>query len=503
VGLMRFGEAPDRPAAASDDLRVRLQSALTTIDELRQENARLRALLTGLSTPLPIPAAECPAPAVGDVSIDAHSPDADKIALFRQLFRGREDVYALRWEARDGRSGYAPALRPGARRERGQRPDPRVLLPLDDQVFQSHLLGHHVIGIYPLLDDETCWLLAIDFDKSSWQADIDAVWRACDAIGVPASVERSRSGRGGHIWIFFDRPVAAATARNLGCALLTQAIDHRHQIGLTSYDRLFPSQDTIPKGGFGNLIALPLQRLARREENTVFMDRNFQPFPDQWRYLASVNRLRAADCDRIVRNAARAGTILGVDASWFETDEEADQPWNLAPSRRRVETRIPGPLPAAVDVVIANRVFIATAGLPSPLISRLRRLAAFPNPEFYRAQVMRLWTGNKPRVIDCSESFPSHLALPRGALGEARTLLERHGIRIDLRDQRQFGTSVSLTFRGELAVAQQEAANALAAHDLGVLAAPTAFGKTVIGAWLIAQRGVNTLVLVHRQQLAD
>lgn len=503
VSLMQLSEEADRRAAVSNDLEIRLQSALATIDELRRENARLQALAAGVAVPTPPLLTSPPGSAIDDVTVDAHSPGGEKIALFRRLFRGREDVYAHRWEARDGRSGYSPALRPGARRERGQQPDPEVVLPLDDEVVQSHLLGRRVIGIYPLLDNETCWLLAIDFDKSSWQADIGAVWRACDALGVPAAVERSRSGRGGHIWIFFDRPVAATIARNLGCALLTQAIDHRHQIGLASYDRLFPSQDTMPKGGFGNLIALPLQRLARRDDNTVFLDRDFQPFPDQWRYLASVNRFSAADCERIVSKAARAGTILGVGASWFETDEEANQPWTLKPSRRRVEARIAGPLPAAVEVVIANRVFIATADLPPALVSRLRRLAAFPNPEFYRAQAMRLWTGNKPRVIDCSEDFPAHLALPRGALDEVRSLLERHGVRVDIRDQRQFGVPVSLTFHGELTPAQREAADALAAHDLGVLVAPTAFGKTVIGAWLIARRGVNTLVLVHRQQLAD
>jgi superfamily II DNA or RNA helicase len=500
---MRLSDEADGHAAASDELKAQLQSALSTIDQLRQENARLQAMVARVAEPTPTLLRSPAGTAIRDVKVDAHSSNGDKIALFRRLFRGREDVYADRWEARDGRSGYSPVLRPGARRERGQRPDSEVLLPLDDEAVRSHLLGQQVIGIYPLLDDETCWLLAIDFDKSSWQDDIAAVWRACDTLGVPAAVERSRSGRGGHIWIFFDRPVAAAIARNLGCTVLTQAIDHRHQIGLASYDRLFPSQDTMPKGGFGNLIALPLQRLARREDNSVFLDRDFQPFADQWRYLATVSRLPAADCERIVREAARAGTILGVDASWFETDEEADRPWNLTPSRRRVEARIAGPLPAAVEVVIANRVFIATVDLPPALVSRLRRLAAFPNPEFYRAQAMRLWTGNKPRMIDCSEDFPAHLALPRGTLDEVQRLLERHGIRADVRDQRQSGVPVSLTFHGELTPVQQEAADAVAAHDFGVLAAPTAFGKTVIGAWLIGRRGVNTLVLVHRQQLAD
>ncbi len=487
-----------------DELESQLAQALATVRDLRAENERLRALLVdGRSEPTKATPNPPAASDTADAGIGAHSPEAEKIALFRGLFRGRDDVYAYRWEGRDGRSGYSPALRPGAKRQKGQRPDPSVLLPLDDDVVHSHLVGQRVIGVYPLLEDETCWFLAIDFDKSTWQEDVREVLQAGDALGVPAALERSRSGRGGHVWIFFDSPIAAATARNLGCALLTKALDHRHQIGFDSYDRLFPSQDTMPKGGFGNLIALPLQRVARRGENTVFLDLSFQPFPDQWRFLGSVRRLSVADCERIVRDVARAGTILGIDASWFETDEDEGEPWRLTPSRRRREAPITGPLPTGVQVVIANRVFIPKAGLPPALISRLRRLSAFQNPEFYRAQAMRLWTGDKPRVIDCSEDFPEHLALPRGSLGEVLKLFESHGIWVEVRDERQSGAPVPLTFHGELTAAQLEAAEAIAAHDIGVLAAPTAFGKTVIGAWLIAKRGVNTLVLVHRQQLAD
>ena len=487
-----------------EELESRLAEALATVRDLRAENERLRVLLVNRRSEPPVMTPNLQAAShMTAAGVDAHSPETEKIALFRGLFRGRDDVYAYRWEGRDGRSGYSPALRPGAKRQKGQRPDPGVLLPLDDDVVHSHLLGQRVVGIYPLLEDETCWFLAIDFDKSTWQDDAVEVLRACDALGVPAALERSRSGRGGHIWIFFDGPIAAATARNLGCALLTRALDDRHEIGFGSYDRLFPSQDTVPKGGFGNLIALPLQRVARRGNNSVFIDRDFQPFPDQWQYLASMNRLPTGECERIVRDAARTGTILGIDASWFETDREASEPWRLTPSRRRHEAPIIGPLPAAVQLVVANRVFIPKSGLPPTLLSRLRRLSAFQNPEFYRAQAMRLWTGDKPRVIDCSEDFPEHLALPRGSLGQILKLFESHGIWVEVRDERQAGAPVSLTFHGELTAAQLEAAEAIAAHDIGVLAAPTAFGKTVIGAWLIAKRGVNTLVLVHRQQLAD
>jgi len=210
-----------------------------------------------------------------------------------------------------------------------------------------------------------------------------------------------------------------------------------------------------------------------------------------------------ADCERIVHEAARAGKILGIDARWFETDDDAREPWRLPPSRRRPDTPIEGVMPSSAQVVLANRVFVDKSGLPPVLLGRLRRLAAFQNPEFYRAQAMRLWTGGKPRIIDCSEEFPEHLALPRGSLEEVVRLLEGQGIWTTIKDERNPGVACNFTFGGELSAEQQQAAEAIAAHDIGVLAAPTAFGKTVIGAWLIAKRGVNTLVLVHRQQLAD
>jgi len=486
------------------DLEARLADALATIGALRSENERLKRLLEPAKFEL-TQVDEIRRPdIVGTVGgLDAHSSEASKIGLFRSLFRGRDDVYAYRWEGRDGKTGYSPALRPGIRRQKGQRPDLKALLPLDAEVIQSHLLGRRVVGIYPLLDDETCWLLAIDFDKASWQSDVVEVMRSCAELGVPASIERSRSGRGAHVWVFFSSPVPATTARNLGCAMLTHALERRNQIGFDSYDRLFPSQDTMPKGGFGNLIALPLQRLARQAGNTVFLDSSLKPYEDQWHYLSSVRRLGLADCERIVREAARAGKILGIDAHWFETDEDAREPWRLPPSRRRLDGPIEGPLPTSVEIVFANLVFVAKTGMPPVLLGRLRRLAAFQNPEFYRAQAMRLWTGGMPRIVDCSEEFPDHLALPRGSLDETVKLLERQGIWTSIKDEREAGVSCDFTFTGELTSEQQLAAEAMAAHDIGVLAAPTAFGKTVIAAWLIASRGVNTLVLVHRQQLAD
>lgn len=228
------------------ELEDRLVSALAEITELRAENERLRGLVSHLPASEARP--EQPGAALEGPRLDAQAPEEDKVRIFRGLFRGREDVYAYRWEGRDGRSGYSPALRPGARRQKGERPNPELLLPLNDDAIRGHLLGHRIVGIYPLLEDETCWFLAIDFDKASWQIDVAEVMRSCRELRVPASLERSRSGHGAHLWIFFERPLSAHTARNLGCAILTDALERRHQIGFESYDRLFPSQDTMPQG---------------------------------------------------------------------------------------------------------------------------------------------------------------------------------------------------------------------------------------------------------------
>jgi superfamily II DNA or RNA helicase len=433
-----------------------------------------------------------------------------RIALFRNLFRGREDVYACRWDSPDGQSGYSPAAQKDWKAIHRSRPEDRKKVdqktrkyfPLTDSVIENHLLGRETVGVYPLLSDETCWFLAVDFDKKTWQEDSIAFMDTCREMAVPAALERSRSGRGGHVWIFFEHAVPAITARRLGCAILTRTMERRHQLGLDSYDRFFPSQDTMPKGGFGNLIALPLQGVPRKAGNSVFIDSNFQPHPDQWAFLSALERVPGVVADKLVAEAQRRGDLIGVRASVTD-DEDRQDPWTLPPSRKRFERPIPGPLPEHVQIVQANLVYVEKKGLPSAILNRLLRLAAFQNPEFYKSQKMRLSTYGKPRVIACGEDFAEHIALPRGCFPETIALLEAHGVRPEVRDERSAGTPIEVEFKGELRPLQLEAVSRAVQHDEGILCAPTAFGKTAVAAWLIAKRKVNALVMVHRQQLLD
>lgn len=446
------------------------------------------------------------------------SSEAEKIALFRSLFKGREDVYPRRFEnRRTGKTGYQPAC--GNEWIKGicEKPkikcgecDNREFLPLTDEVIRNHLLGaepesrskdNFTIGVYPLLADETCWFIAIDFDKSSWMDDSRAFLETCKAHDVPSCLERSRSGNGGHVWIFFSKPLEALLARKMTSFLLTETMEKRPEIGLDSYDRLFPNQDTMPKGGFGNLIALPLQKRPRERGNSVFLNVDLTPHPDQWAFLSQIRRLIRNEVEAIIYEAERQGRIIGVRE--VITEEEDNEPWAASPSRRRKEPPIVGPLPDQIELILGNQIYIEKGGLPPALLNRLVRLAAFQNPEFYKAQAMRLSTYNKPRIISCCEDFPKHIGLPRGCLGEVFDLLNDVRIEPTIIDRRIAGNPIALDFQGVLRPDQQEAAISMLSHDIGVLSASTAFGKTVVAAYLIAERGVNTLILVHRRQLLD
>lgn len=319
-----------------------LGTILANYQRLKEENAELRRLLVenGIAVPTP-PKSGSPVPAKPDderAGLNERSPKDAKIALFHSLFRGREDVYAVRMRFRSGEWGYVPAsirdwkavLSADAALRKKVDKKTRKLLPLTDEVLRQHLEGKQTIGIYPLLLDETCCFLAVDFDKRSWQDDAAAFLETCRELGVSAVLERSRSGNGGHVWMFFERAIPAATARKLGSLILTRTMDRRHQLGMDSYDRFFPNQDTMPKGGFGNLIALPLQWTPRQNDNSVFLDSHFRPYPDQWEFLSGLQKM-APDCvEALVREALHTGSVIGVRISLADEDDEAE-PWTMPP----------------------------------------------------------------------------------------------------------------------------------------------------------------------------
>lgn len=470
------------------------------LTRLRAENARLVALLEshGIEWRLP------PHPMLVISAAESSTLSVnEKVALFRRLFRGRADVYPVRWESKStGKSGYAPACanewQPGVcEKPRVKCSDcgNRRLMPLSDSVIYGHLAGTHTVGVYPLLEDDSCYFLAVDFDEAEWREDARAFAQSCNELGVPVALEISRSGRGAHAWVFFTAKVAARDARRLGTAIISHICSRTRQLTLTSYDRLFPNQDTMPKGGFGNLIALPLQKKPREHNCSVFVDSELKPYPDQWAFLASIQAMSPHDIEPIILRATDGMPPLDVT---FIDDEDLATPWKRTTATTK---RLAGKMPESLTVTLANLVYFEKKQVPQPLANRLIRLAAFQNPEFYKAQAMRMSVWDKPRVIGCAENFPQHIALPRGCLDAAQELLQDHGIYCDLRDERFPGQPIDVRIAGSLRLDQEAAAAAMLHHDVGVLSAPTAFGKTVTAAAMIARRGANTLVLVHRAEL--
>lgn len=470
---------------------------------VHKENARLIALLEahGIQWRLaPEPEGDQSSPqepASSRLSTD------DKLSLFRRLFRGRTDVYPIRWESKStGKTGYAPACANEWRVGICEKPrikcsdcGHRQLIPLSDAVIYDHLAGKCTVGVYPLLSDDTCHCLAVDFDEAEWKDDALAFVRSGQELGVPVALEISRSGNGAHAWVFFARSVFAREARRLGTAIISYTCARTRQLKLTSYDRLFPNQDTMPEGGFGNLIALPLQKHARENGCSVFVDGALRAYPDQWSFLASIQPMQSQDIEPTITRAT--GGAHPLDVTFIEA-EDHKEPWKRPAVASK---KLAGPMPVSLTATFANLIYFEKAQLPQVLANRLIRLAAFQNPEFYRAQAMRFPVWNKPSVIGCAENYPDHIALPRGCLEAAQDLLYKNSITCNLRDERCKGETLNIAFTGTLRVDQEAAVTTMGHHDAGVLSAPTAFGKTVAAAALIARRGVNTLVLVHRTEL--
>ncbi len=437
-------------------------------------------------------------------NVDKYSSPGKKIDLFTSYLKGRTDVYATRWENRKKRtSGYSPAC--GNEWIPGICQKPKIkcascqnknYLELNSHVIEDHLRGKIVVGIYPLLLDETCWFLAIDFDGEEWQKDIKTIRKVCSEFSIPIAVERSRSGNGCHAWFFFEEPVAAYTARKFGSAMLSFAMDRRHQVSFNSYDRLFPNQDTMPKGGLGNLIALPLQKVARENNNSVFIDENLETIQDQWAFLSDVNKLSLKKIESLIAELCQ-GNELGI---LKKDDEENGEP---KPWKNNKVLLLKKDFPKTIEIVKANMLFISKTGFSPKALNRIKRLAAFKNPEFYKAQAMRLPTFNKPRIISCSDETDDYLCLPRGCEEDLKNLFSEVNVNTKWLNKRNPGRKIDVVFNSTLRDEQPVAIAGLLKYDTGVLCGTTAFGKTIVAIKLIAERKVNTLILVNKVSLVD
>jgi hypothetical protein len=419
----------------------------------------------------------------GEINCD--SPADAKIALFRLLFSGREDVYALRWEsARTGKKGWSPAVVGGW--ANAKKPG-RAYLPLDEGVVESHLAGESHLGLYPLRRGDECRLLACDFDGAGWVLDALAYLDAAASMGVPVALERSRSGEGAHTWTFFSGPVPAASARRLGVHILRQAMEVRAELDLSSYDRLFPTQDFVPKGSFGNLIALPLQGECRRQGNTIFLDpTSLEPYEDQWAYLASIPRMSPEAV------AALEKTLTPVAAGPDDTRYRG-------PAVGGALQKVPELIRAVSGAMLA----IDRIGVPPALVAALKHLASLHNPEYYEKERLRFSTWNTPRFLRCYGETIDQLLLPRGIADQAARMIGEAGSNLEITDACSSPSSIDVSLRADLTNRQQSALDALIPHLLGVLVAPPGSGKTVIACGVIAHRQLPTLIVVDRQPLVE
>ncbi|NMR20993.1 DEAD/DEAH box helicase family protein [Cellulomonas fimi] len=454
---------------------------------LRAENERLTRLLDlrGQDT---TPAPEQPTAGLAPSGVvTMASPVADKLALYADLFHARTDVHAVRWEnARTGASGWMPAVAGGWRK--GMDSKSARHLPLTPQVIASHLLGDVFVGLYPLLRDNSCRFLVADFDGPAAMLDALAYTKAARANDVPTTLEISQSGRGAHVWAFFADRVPASTARAIGTALVHEAMVLRGSMDLRSYDRLFPNQDVLPDGGFGNLIAAPMQGRRRQDGLTLFLDLGtLEPYEDQWAFLSTLDRLSSRDAALIARRASRAA--VGADVRTLSP-----------PTASRVRPR----LPAVVRAELGAGLVLDTARLTPAAIATFKHAASMANPKFYELQRLRKSTWDTPRFVRGYDvTVDDQLVLPRGLRHVVADIVERAGSRLDLTDVRNAGEEIGVAFQAELSAPQTTAVSALLAHDDGVLVAPPGSGKTVIACAVIAERSTSTLVLVDRKALAE
>jgi len=485
---------------------------LSENSRLIKENDKLKAQL-GITKGMPFenPIAEStteenmlddePADSTSFSDVNNTSDSISKIKLFMSLFKGREDVYAKKWESKKkATSGYSPVCLNqwkvglcGKPKTPCSKCANQLYATLDEHVIENHLRGSIIAGIYPMLSDETCHFLAMDFDEADWQDDVTTLRKVCAEFDLPVAVERSQSGNGGHLWFFFENRLSAALARKFGAALLTFSMDRRHEIHFKSYDRLFPSQDTMPKGGFGNLIALPFQKSARKNNNSEFVNESLESYSDQWAFLSSIQKVSENRIENLIQELCHDHELGDLKPD----EEDTQKPWETHP----ISSLKKSDFPKKIDIVKANMLFIPKSNISQRALNRLKRLASFQNPMFYKQQAMRLSTYGHPRIISCADETMEYLCLPRGCEMDLFTEFKQYGIDVHLIDKTHCGKRIDVEFNAQLRDEQPLALEQLMRHDIGILSGTTAFGKTIVAIKLIAERKVNTLILVDRISL--
>ena len=458
------------------------------------------------------------------------------IQYYYHLFKGRNDVYSKRSgkvNKKTGKHGYytqcwnfwKDGICPKKNHSQfncGECQNQKYK-ELTGQVLYEHLIGARedasdVIGLYPMFPDETVNFLVFDFDchddkiggddganlESDWMTEVNAFRKICEINEVPVLVERSRSGKDAHVWIFFEKPILASVARRFGTALLSKGAESVNMKNFKYYDRMLPAQDHIPlntktgKPGLGNLVALPLQGQALKLGNSAFIDENWNVYPNQWECLKEVKKLSLETVEERIKEWSAEG-ILGVLSNEFEADTERTndtKPWEKTKHSLHKED-----VSSVVEIVIADKVYIGTKDMKPRMQNALRRMAAFSNPDFYKKAAMGLSTKGIPRIVFCGYDEAGYICIPRALLDSVIDRFNEVGISFTLTDNRCSGTPLDVSFNGTLYEEQMRAAKAILEHDNGILAATTSFGKTVVGAYMIAQRKTNTLILVHNTEI--
>ncbi|MCF2635720.1 TOTE conflict system archaeo-eukaryotic primase domain-containing protein [Prevotellamassilia timonensis] len=511
-----------------DELRKKYNLLVAQNEILRKENAELRSLLCAHGIeykprptniieykPKPTNIIEYK-PRSTNVIDSIYSPISlpviklsldERVALFMSLFKGRKDVFARRWFSKStGKAGYQPVCVNEWRRgvcdkkkfKCAECPN-RDFAPLTSQDVYRHLEGKDenccdVVGLYAIMPDNNCSFLCTDFDdkscKHGYKDDVLAFVGVCRDWQIPYAIERSRSGNGAHVWIFFEEPLPAFKARRLGNAILTEAMNRDGRMSFHSYDRFFPNQDRMPEGGFGNLVALPLQGQARKNLNTVFVDDDFLAYKDQWTFLYNIKKLREDDVDKLL------SLHVNEEFGALSTSSER-KPW-VTPTPQDVTK---ADFYATMEIVKADKIYMPLKSISAKVLNHLKRIAAFKNPEFYSKQALRLSTYSVPRIISCFDITDEYLAMPRGCEDAILSFLNDNNVKYTITDETSHGKKITVTFTGKEREEQTDAINALLTYSNGVLHATTAFGKTVTAAAIIARKKVNTLILVHSKAL--